>query len=89
MEDPSTQTPRPTPRPQLCLDEFLTAIATLLIPTAAILILTGILAACVMIVTRWIWPYYRHKRTRPLLERRSSGTYELNEIYTNPGHNTI
>ena len=90
MEDPSTQTSRPTPRPQLYLDELLTAIATLLIPTAAVLILVLVLAACVELVDRWIRPYYRHQRTEPLLPgRRSSGTYEMNEIYTNPGHNTI
>ena len=89
MTDPSTQAPEPTPRPQLYLDELLTPIATLLIPTAAVLILVLVLAACVRLVDRWIRPYYRHERTRPLLGRRSSGTYELNEIYTNPGHNTI
>jgi len=90
MADPSTQTSEPTPRPQLYLDELLTAIATLLIPTAAVLILVFVLAACVRLVDRWIRPYYRHERTRPLLPgRRSSGTYEMNKIYTNPGHNTI
>ena len=89
MADPSTQTSEPTPRPKLYLDELLTAIATLLIPTAAVLILVLVLAACVELVDRWIRPYYRHERTRPLLGRRSSGMYKLNEIYTNPGHNTI
>ena len=89
MENYSTQTPRPTPRNQLIVEEFLMGFLAFLFPVAAILILVGIITTCVMIITRFLYPNYRHERTRPLLERQPSETYELNEIYTSPGHNTI
>jgi len=90
MTDPSTQAPEPTPRPQLYLDELLTPIATLLIPMAAILVGILLIYACIELVDKWIRPHNRHHRTEPLLSgRRSSGTYEMDELYTNPGHNTI
>ena len=89
MENHSTRTTRPIPRHQLLLDELLMGFVTFLFPIAVILLLTGIITACVMIITRFLWPNYRHERTRPLLERQPSESYELNDIYTSPGHNTI
>ena len=89
MENYSTRTTRPIPRHQLLIDELLMGAVAFLFPVAAILVLVGIITTCVMIITRFLWPNYRHERTRPLLERQLSESYELNDIYTNPGHNTI
>ena len=90
MTDYSTQAPVPKPRPQLYLDKFLIPIATLLVPTAAFFIVILLIYACVELVHKWIKPYFRHQRTEHLLPgRRPSRIYELDKLYTAPGHYTI
>ena len=85
MTDYSTQAPVPNPRPQLYLDEVLTGLTTLLVPTTVFFIIILLIYIGIESIHKWIKPYFRHKRTEQLL----SGTHELDKLYTAPGHHTI
>ena len=85
MTDYSTQAPVPNPRPQLYLDEVLTGLTTLLVPTTVFFIIILLIYIGIESIHKWIKPYFRHQRTEQLLP----GTHELYELYTAPGHHTI
>ena len=76
MADYSTQAPTTTPRPQLYLEDILIGLTTILAPMAAFTIAILLIYICIESVHKWIRPYFRHRRTEPLL----TGTHKLDEF---------
>ena len=76
MAEYNTQAPTMTPRPQHYLEDILICIAMIMAPMAAFTLTMLLITLCAELVRKWIRPYFRHRRTDPLL----TGTHELDEF---------
>ena len=74
MAEYSTQAPATTT--ELPLEEILIPIAIIMAPLAALTLIVILISYCAELVHKWIRPYFRHRRTDPLL----TGVHELEEF---------
>ena len=81
-----SQTPEPAPITKWPTEAILIPLAIILIPIVTMILvalIVIIIKNCIKTVTQWLLPYYRHRRTEPLLAEQ----HELEEFDT-PNYHT-
>ena len=77
-------TPAPAPTTEQPLEAILAPIAIILAPLAILTLTVMIISYCIEIANKWLRPYYRHRRTEPLLTE----VHELEE-FDAPNYHTL